>query len=395
MTLTVYSLVIVIVCLSCSHCWEITSKNAVVTLVTGTQNGYHTGAIALGQSIIDVGSKLRRVVMVTPDVDDAARKSMGKLWEVREVKPIACNHKLDPAITPDKFDLKGEQYQAGLKRWENTCTKFAAWTLHDFDRVLFMDSDTLVIGPIDDALYGYSNASFVAAPEVFPPDTFNSGFIVLNPSKKEFKRIMDANRKVGSAEGGDQGVFNNGVCPNWYTADHDDKLCGRLPWLYNVEVAHFTQYSTLRKMSGQRPVSMIHFVSDGKPWKVLMMEYLTREEQAQIPLHTRQELSKQAVAHMYWRQSFFKATNEKNPKSDFLVTLAENHGNLPDEYLNSGSAGRSLKETRSVKGRSDSSSRSRESSKKAKLKSKSKKDSKKKKNKSKSKKSKKSRKSMD
>lgn len=45
------------------------------------------------------------------------------------------------------------------------------------------------------------DASFVAAPEVFPPDTFNSGFIVLNPNKKEFKRIMDANKKIGSAEG--------------------------------------------------------------------------------------------------------------------------------------------------------------------------------------------------
>ena len=71
---------------------------------------------------------------------------------------------------------------------------------------------------------------------------------MLNPSKKEFKRIMDANRRVGSAEGGDQGVFNNGVCPEWFTADHDDKQCGRLPWIYNVEVAHYAQYSTTRSL---------------------------------------------------------------------------------------------------------------------------------------------------
>lgn len=142
--------------------WEITNKNAVVTLVTGVNSGYHAGAIALGQSIIDIGSKLRRVVMVTPEVPATDRAALSKIWEVREVKPIACIHKLDPAITPDKFDLKGEAYQAGLKRWENTCTKFAAWTLYDFDRVIFMDSDTLVIGPIDDALYGYSSKFAVA-----------------------------------------------------------------------------------------------------------------------------------------------------------------------------------------------------------------------------------------
>jgi hypothetical protein len=149
--------VLVAVLLISCHGWEITSKNAVVTLVTGTNSGYHTGAIALGQSIIDVGSKLRRVVMVTPEVPATQREEMSKIWEVREVSPIACVHKLDPSITPDKFDLKGEAYQAGLKRWENTCTKFAAWTLYDFDRVVFMDSDTLVIGPIDDALYGFSS----------------------------------------------------------------------------------------------------------------------------------------------------------------------------------------------------------------------------------------------
>ena len=55
-----------------------------------------------------------------------------------------------------------------------------------------------------------------------------------------------------------------------------------------------------------------------------MMEYMSAAEQAQIPEHTRSELGKQAVAHMYWRQAFFKATDERNPRSEFLVSLAEN-----------------------------------------------------------------------
>jgi len=92
-------------------------KNAIVTLVTGVNSGYSAGAIALGQSLIDVGSKLTRVAMVTPEVDRDSRKLMSKLWDVVEVKPVACNHKLHPSITPDKFDLKGANYQAGLKRW--------------------------------------------------------------------------------------------------------------------------------------------------------------------------------------------------------------------------------------------------------------------------------------
>ena len=102
--------------------------HAVVTLVTGERffissfhfiltfsirSGYSAGAIALGQSLVDVGSQLTRVVLVTPEVEDSNRQLMSKLWTVIEIQPIACNHKLDPSITSDQFDLQGEQYLAG------------------------------------------------------------------------------------------------------------------------------------------------------------------------------------------------------------------------------------------------------------------------------------------
>jgi alpha-N-acetylglucosamine transferase len=182
---------------------EVSDVNAVVTLVTGPSSPYASGAIALGQSLVDIGSKLRRVVMVTPDVEKKTRDTMKTLWEVIEVQPIACNHqnKLDPT----KYDLAGPTYKAGIQRWSATCTKFAAFTLTQFERIIFMDSDMLVVGPIDDAIYGFSNASFLAAPETFPPDTFNSGFLVLNPSKANYENIMRHNAVTGSAEGGDQG----------------------------------------------------------------------------------------------------------------------------------------------------------------------------------------------
>ena len=300
--------------------WEITSKHAAVTLVTGDDSGFSLGAIALGQSLIDVGSKLRRVVMVTPDVSKESRDSMSKIWEVREVKPILCNHKLDPSVTPDKYDVKDINYKEGIKRLEKTCTKFAAWTLHDFERLVFIDADILVVGPIDETLFAYSNASFVAAPEVFPPDNFNSGFIVLNPSKSQYKRILEANKRVGSAEGGDQGVFNNGVCPQWYYADKDDPDCGRLPWMYNVEVGHFTTYSTLRQMSGLPAPAAIHFSGDKKPWTALELEYLDAKEQENIHGYVRSQLSSNAVAHLNWRNALTKATNMK-VKNQFLFAL--------------------------------------------------------------------------
>ena len=79
---------------------------------------------------------------------------------------------------------KGAKWQDTMKKWAPTCTKLAAWTLTQFERVIFMDSDMIAVGAVDDALYEYSNAPFLACPEVLPPDTLNSGFMVLNPSMK-------------------------------------------------------------------------------------------------------------------------------------------------------------------------------------------------------------------
>ena len=106
------------------------------------------------------------------------RKLMEHLWEIIEVDEIPCNHKLAPSVNHKTHDLSGAGYQAGLKRFRPTCTKFAAWSLTQFNRILFLDVDTLVVGPIDDILYGFSNASFAACPDVFPPDNFNSGVLV-------------------------------------------------------------------------------------------------------------------------------------------------------------------------------------------------------------------------
>ncbi|CAE7646431.1 GYG1, partial [Symbiodinium microadriaticum] len=262
----------------------------------GERSGYSAGAIALGQSLVDVGSKISRIALVTPEVEEFNRKSLSKLWTVIEVEPIYCNHKLDPSITEHEYDLKGEQYLAGIQRWSATCTKFAAWKLIQFKRLVFFDSDMIALQPVDDVLYGFTNASFAAAPETFPPDTFNSGVMVLNPSLDTFEHLLELNEQVGSAEGGDQGVFNNGLCPNWYTA------------------VHFAQYQTLRKMSGLRLPAMGHFVSDGKPWKVVAMEYM----KVAIPPETQTELMKQKFLHVYWRLEFFKASGDAPPAVSFF-----------------------------------------------------------------------------
>lgn len=215
------------------------------------------GAVALGESLKLVGSKLQRIAMVTPEVTSDERQLLSLLWKVVEVEPIPCVHKTAESITPN-MDAYPDGLQQDMMRWKYTCTKFNAWTFVEYDRVIFMDSDTIVLQPIDDALYSYSNATFVAAPECFPPDTFNSGFMVLKPSIKTLHYLMAVGDEMGSAEGGDQGILNNYYCQNWYVADQDDPDCGRLPWSYNVEAQYYETYKSYRSLYGMTGMKVMY-----------------------------------------------------------------------------------------------------------------------------------------
>jgi len=260
--------------------------------------------------------------MVTADVPDADRQQMERVgWKIHEVEPLPCHVKNN--FDAKKYDLQSPNVQAGLQRWKYTCTKFRAWNLVDYDRILFMDSDTLVVAPLDDIVFGaYSNSSFQAAPDTFPPDNFNAGVMVVKPSAAAYAHLLLLNEKVGSVEGGDQGVLNNGLCPSWATVGPQDPHCGRLPWLVNVGAVHYTAYRSLQEGSGKRLPCVVHFDGDGKPWTVLLFEYLSAAEQAQIPMETKGKLAAMALPHILWRRAYFRAIGQAEPAAHFLTSGA-------------------------------------------------------------------------
>lgn len=126
-----------------------------------------------------------------------------------------------------------------------------------------MDSDLVVLDSIDDAIYEYSNASFVAAPECFPPDTINSGFMVFTPSLDTFAFLVEMNENHGSAEGGDQGIYSVYLCPDWFFSDRSDKKCGKLPWKYNVEAQYYLLYKNYLALYQMDKMKVIHYINDG------------------------------------------------------------------------------------------------------------------------------------
>ncbi|KAJ3312190.1 Glycogenin-2 [Boothiomyces sp. JEL0838] len=106
-----------------------------------------------------------------------------------------------------------------------------------FEKICFMDSDTLVLQNIDDVFdYIQGDIVFAAAPDIGWPDCFNSGVFVLKPDQKAFSDLKDF---AANKSSGDQGLLNSYFC-NWSTGS--DGKTARLPFGYNVTPSTLYSY---------------------------------------------------------------------------------------------------------------------------------------------------------
>ena len=266
---------------------------AIVTLISSNE-GYPAGALAISAALEVLESELRRIVLVTHNVNAGIRELLRTAaWEVREISEVKCRHILGPTVTPDKYDLGGE-YRAKMAKWTSTCSKFWVWNLTFLRKVVFLDADAFPVKPVD-SLVEHPSA-FAAAPDTFPADQFNSGVMVIEPDAKIFEDLLAWNMKNGSAEGGDQCLLNE-FFEEWYYSAWDNAATGRLPWIFNVAAAHFPAYKTLTRMQSRDEPTVVHFVGgESKPWGFMVYKYQGLAEQ--IPPANRRLLD--VWDDMYW-----------------------------------------------------------------------------------------------
>lgn len=219
-------------------------KAYATTLCNG--EGYLPGVEALGSSLAASGTREARVVMVTPEIRPVTRDRLSEQgWTIREVLPI---------------ENPNPSTQQMLPRFGAAYTKLRAWELVDFDRVVFLDADTIVLQNVDDL---FDRPEVAAAPDFFLPDRFSSGVMVLEPRSATFDRMVSALSAAPSYDGGDQG-FLNVFFAGWYAMPVEH----RLPVGYNL--AHFI-YQFMRAHPAAweklRPeVKVVHYLVQ-KPWR--------------------------------------------------------------------------------------------------------------------------------
>ncbi len=219
-------------------------NTAYVTLLTAG-DAYLPGIEALGRSLLATGTSTPIVVMTTPDVPASARaRLLAEGLQIREIEPIA-NPRPDTELLYPRF--------------ARTYTKLRAFELAEFDKIVLLDADTLVLRTIEDL---FERPSIAAASDFFMPDRFNSGVMVIDPSAELFGRLMKKLADSPTYDGGDQG-FLNSMWPDWWAMAPSH----RLPSAYNIH--HFIyQFMHAHPDFGRRfmeETRVLHYTLQ-KPW---------------------------------------------------------------------------------------------------------------------------------
>eukprot|EP00268_Persea_americana_P053772 TRINITY_DN6118_c0_g1_i1.p1 TRINITY_DN6118_c0_g1~~TRINITY_DN6118_c0_g1_i1.p1 ORF type:complete len:639 (-),score=123.63 TRINITY_DN6118_c0_g1_i1:764-2680(-) len=147
---------------------------------------YVCGAIAAAQSIRLVGSTRDLVILVDETISDYHRGGLEAAgWKIRTIQRIR-----NPKAERDAYN-------------EWNYSKFRLWQLTDYDKIIFIDADLLILRNID-FLFGMPEITAIGNNATL----FNSGVMVIEPSNCTFQLLMDHINEIESYNGGDQGYLN-------------------------------------------------------------------------------------------------------------------------------------------------------------------------------------------
>ncbi len=229
-------------------------KGAFVTLVTNED--YALGALALARSLRLSNPDQRLVVMATrSDLDLSELENEG--CDIRPVGRIPVSAEF--AARHERKSLHAAApYTKGSKPvfhdpLDNFC-KLRLWEYEEFDRVVFLDADIIVVRNIE-KLFGYPE--FAAAPNLYETledmHRLNSGVFVAEPSRQTFDSMMARLDVPGKFWRRTDQTFLETYYPDWHG----------LPYVFNaLQYIYFNLPDLWRWES----IRVVHYQYE-KPWE--------------------------------------------------------------------------------------------------------------------------------
>lgn len=200
---------------------------------------YVCGAIAAAQSIRMVGSTRDLVILVDETISEYHRSGLELAgWKVRTIKRIR-----NPKAEKDAYN-------------EWNYSKFRLWQLTDYDKIIFIDADLLILRNID-FLFGMPEISATGNNGTL----FNSGVMVIEPSNCTFQLLMNHINEIESYNGGDQGYLNE-IFTWWHRIPKHINFLKNF-WIGDDEVVKLKK---TRLFAAEPPVLYVLHYLGNKPW---------------------------------------------------------------------------------------------------------------------------------
>ncbi|MCD7803003.1 MAG: hypothetical protein LUH09_08940 [Clostridiales bacterium] len=151
--------------------------------------------------------------------------------------------------------------------WKQTQFKLKIFGLEQFEKIVFLDADMIVLQNLD-ALFELPHMTAVAAGQSIHPDwsRLNSGLMVVVPKHCELDGLLQnvdsvyAERMAAGCGFGDQDVINS------YYSDWPDRKDLHLDERYNVMLGYAGCLKRAGVISRETDIAVYHFTGAQKPW---------------------------------------------------------------------------------------------------------------------------------
>ena len=229
-------------------------RAAFATLVTNSD--YALGALVLARSLRRAGTQHPMVVLATRGAG-ALEQLAAEGCRVLEVDQLPLSEAFRERHSRQAQHAAAPFTKGGKPLFhdplDNFC-KLRIWELEEFERVVFLDADTVVVRSID-KLFGYPE--FSAAPNLYESlidmHRMNSGVFVAQPDRATFDDMLERLDAPGKFWKRTDQTFLEAYFPDWHG----------LPYVFNVlQYVYFN----LPELWVWKSIRVVHYQYE-KPWE--------------------------------------------------------------------------------------------------------------------------------
>lgn len=238
-------------------------KTAFITICTDDK--YLPGVIALSRSLKQTATSHPLYVLTTTN---GMSTNGNNTLRSEGISVLTAS-----AIVPSRY-IHELNVRNGSPNWDNTFFKLRIFGLTQFDTLVYLDSDMIVLNNIDH-LFDKPHMSAVAAGHHFNPSwiQLNSGLMVITPDKSLESRLLALitekpdDSMLNYSGIGDQDLINH------YFKDWPEQANLHLPETYNQFISLIPEYLRKGYLGSLDDIHVVHFVGKTKPWNYTVKDY--------------------------------------------------------------------------------------------------------------------------